>query len=127
MTALFAPPAFWQLPEKIYKTLCNGCGTKGLCGFVVPDTVWGLRITTACDIHDYMYRIGETLTDKEEADRVFLNNMLRIIDAGTCCNCLKLLRRRRALTYYLAVADLGGPAFWSGKNKPEEMGHYPQS
>lgn len=121
-TWLFAPPAFWKLPERIRKTLCNGCGTKGLCGIAVPDTFYGLRVTPACDIHDYMYRIGETIDEKNTADRVFYNNLLRIIDVGTRSKWLKALRRRRARTYYLAVTELGGPAYWSGKNKREEMG-----
>ena len=123
MTAqLFAPETFWTLHPILRGKYCNGCGPKGLCGFIVPDTIWGLCITAACEIHDYMYAIGETLADKEEADRVFLNNLLRIIDAGTRYDWLKRLRNRRARTYYLAVVELGGPAFWSGKNKPEELG-----
>jgi hypothetical protein len=122
MTDLFAPSAYWKLPEGARKLLCNGCGTKGLCGFIVPETVWGLPITPACDIHDFMYHVGETPADKDAADRVFLNNMLRIIDDKTRFRVLKLFRRRRAMTYYTAVAELGGPAFWSGKNDARELG-----
>jgi hypothetical protein len=54
--------------------------------------------------------------DKEEADRVFLWNMLRIIHARTSSRILTWLRRRRAYKYYLAVKHFGGPAFWAGKN-----------
>lgn len=122
MTQLFAPESFWRLPPEEKERICNGCGTKGLCGFIVPDTVYGLCITPACQIHDYQYHVGETIADKDSADRAFYNNMLRIIDASTRPRFLKKLRRRRAKTYYLAVAELGGPAFWAGKNKPLEMG-----
>jgi hypothetical protein len=120
MTTLFAPPDFWRLSAIAKKKICNGCGTKGLCGYLIPDTIWGLKITAACDIHDFMYAVGKTLKDKEEADRVFFNNMLRLIDKGS--PWLKWLRRRRAKTYYDAVCLLGGPAFWAGKNKGEELG-----
>lgn len=119
---LFAPPEYWQLSDAQRKDICNGCGTKGLCGILVPDTIYGLRITAACDIHDFMYSVGETLEDKEAADRVFLNNLLRIIDTQTSWNILKRLRARRAMIYYRAVVEFGGPAFWAGKNKPEELG-----
>lgn len=122
MSILFAPPGYWTLSETDHRKTCNGCGAKGLCGYLVPDTIWGLRITEACNIHDYMYSIGKTIADKEVADRVFFNNMLRIIDANTPWNWLKRLRVRRAKIYYKAVVEIGGPAFWCGKNKPDELG-----
>lgn len=67
-----------------------------------------------------MYHVGQTVADKEEADRVFLNNLLRLIEAGS--GWLKMLRRRRALDYYQAVVAFGGPAYWAGKNSPTEEG-----
>jgi hypothetical protein len=112
---LYAPPEYWTLNPAQRADLCNSCGTKGLCGIVVPDTFYGLSVTRACDIHDYMYAVGETIEDKIKADLTFLNNMLRIIEANTRFYLLKTLRRRRALKYYEAVRDFGGPAFWSGK------------
>lgn len=116
---LYAPEAYWRLTAAQKTEICNGCGTKGLCGLVVPDTIYGLCITPACDIHDYMYHVGETLADKQEADRVFINNMLRLINAGRF-GWVKWLRRWRAMTFYTAVCDLGGPAFWSGKQPANE-------
>jgi hypothetical protein len=121
MTQLFAPAEYWALDPQQRADVCNGCGTKGLCGYVIPDTIWGLCITPACNIHDYMYEAGWYIEDKEEADRVFLNNMLRIIDAETRFDWLKRLRSRRARVYYEAVRLFGGPAFWAGKNKEDEM------
>lgn len=118
---LFAPAAYWELTTEQRTFLTNGCGTKRL-GFLVPNTAYGLSIKEACNIHDFMYRDGKTILDKESADRTFLNNMLRIIDGETSCQLLKTLRRYRVMSYYSAVRDFGGPAFWSGKNKPEEMG-----
>ena len=121
-TLLYAPADYWRLSGIAKGRLCNGCGTKGLCGVIVPDTIWGLCITPACDIHDFQYATGETIADKESADRAFLNNMLRLIEAGTKWRWLKRLRARRARTYYDAVRRFGGPAFWAGKNRPEETG-----
>lgn len=117
---LFAPAAFWRLTPAQRAALCNGCGARR--GLPVPGTIWGLDISIACDIHDYMYMGGETEADREEADRAFLNNLLRIIEADSIpFGPLKWLRRYRAVTYYAAVRDFGGPAFWDSKNKPGEM------
>ena len=62
----------------------------------------------------------KTIADKEEADRVFLNNMLRIIEAKTKFGLLKPLRNRRALKYYEAVKYFGGRSFWKNKNQDKE-------
>jgi hypothetical protein len=72
-----------------------------------------------------MYALGLVIEDKDEADRVFLNNMIRIIDSRRSRRWLRALRLGRAKDYYLAVHWFGGPSFWSGKNDPEE--EYPLS
>lgn len=69
------------------------------------------------------YLIGETHADKESADRSFLYNLQRRIEAQDSWWWIKKLRHRRAKTYYEAVRMFGGPAFWAGKNLPEEMGN----
>jgi len=120
-TLLFAPEWYWLLPWAERK--------KGRCGpgtswkeKLVPENIWGLSMTPACQIHDPMYKYGKTIEDKREADRVFLNNMLRLIDAGSANTFMRWLRRRAAYKYYEAVDLGGGPAFWADKNKPEELG-----
>ncbi len=120
---LYAPENYWSLTAKEHEENCNGCGPDGILSVVVPDTVYGLKITAACDIHDYMYVTAEaTIAAKNEADRVFLNNMLRLVEARTKSWILKRLRIQRARIYYRAVAELGGPWFWKGKNTPAQMG-----
>lgn len=118
---LFAPPEYWKLTNEERAQFRCGPG-RGVLEQLVPDTVWGLCITPACAIHDFMYRVGENDQDKVDADDVFLNNMVRIIEAKTRNQILLCLRLRRAKTYYHAVKVFGGPAFWSGKNKASEMG-----
>ena len=117
---LWAPAEYWDLTPAQKKEICNGCGTKGIVGYVVPDSLWGLCITEACNIHDYMYEAGETIEEKYEADRVFLNNMLRLVDTSIVWP-LRVLRTRAAVKYYYAVRDCGGPAYWAGKNNPENL------
>lgn len=122
MCKLYAPTEFWYASNKERSKICNGCGPdSGLdC---VPDTIWFLNISKACDIHDYMYHMAlPCIGKKEEADRVFLNNMYRIIEQKTKWKWLKFLRRRRAYKYYLAVKHFGGLFFWKNKNELYEIG-----
>jgi hypothetical protein len=121
MTILFSPETYKKLTATALAAIANGCGAVGWKIDLVPDTLYGLGIRAACDIHDYMYHTGETIEDKNEADRVFLNNMLRLITAKTKHKWLRRLRRRRALLYYFAVKNFGGPAFWDGKQST--VGH----
>ncbi len=118
---LYAPKTYWRLTPTAKALICNGCGTSGWKGRLVPGHLLWLSIKEACDIHDFMYHVGVTLADKEEADRVFLNNMLRIVEAESVW-FLKRIRRHMAVDYYGAVRDFGGPAFWDGKNDSECMG-----
>jgi len=118
---LWAPKSFWAAKPFVRDSVCNGCGTKGLGGLLVPDTLYGLSVTAACNIHDWMYHHGQVIADKEEADRAFLNNMIRIIEAHTKYGFIKFLRRRRAYKYYLSVKLFGGPAFWANKNRADEL------
>lgn len=118
---LFAPPEYWLLTDEERAQFRCGPG-RGVLEHIVPETVWGLCITPACAIHDFMYRIGENDQDKTNSDDVFLNNMVRIIEAQTCNKILLCLRLRRAKTYYQMVRIFGGPAFWLHKNKANEMG-----
>jgi SAM-dependent methyltransferase len=113
---LFAPKEFWELSAEARKVLTNGCGPGGWLRWLVPDRNYGLDISPVCDIHDYMYAVGQTEEEREEADSVMLNNHLRLIDAKTKWQWLRRLRYRRAVKYYEAVKNYGGPFFWHGKN-----------
>jgi len=94
---LYAPGLYWALSPEGKADICNGCGTKGFT---------------------FMYTVGVDEEDRAEADRVFKNNLFRIIEAKTKWAIIKILRRRRAVTYYQAVRMFGGPPFWNGKNEP---------
>jgi len=102
--------------DKAYiDNICNGCGAKGSVN--VPDTIWGLSITRACDIHDWDYYHGMTPEDKRKADSRFISNMFALIesDSSFVGKMLKPLRRRRALKYYEAVVAFGEKHFYKGK------------
>lgn len=106
-----APVSYWQASRTKIARNCNGCGTEGWLGMLVPDTMWGLKITEACDVHDWMYGEGTTLTDKKLADHVFLDNLIAIINGAAKSGpyryfhwLLILPRERRAFKYYQAVS-----------------------
>lgn len=105
LDGLRAPKSYLEASPKIKSTICNGCGPKGWKAGLVPETIYGLNISEACNIHDWMYYKAETEVDRLEADLIFLTNMLRKIQSGSWW--LRFLRRRRALTYYSAVREFG--------------------
>lgn len=118
---LYAPPEYWKLTDDERKNFRCGPG-RGVLELLVPETIYGLCVTPACAIHDFMYREGPpTDQGKTEADLVFLNNMIRIIETKTKNKTLMRLRLRRARIYYESVKLMGGAAYWNEKNNPEYM------
>jgi len=114
---LYAPPKYWELTEEEKKKVCNGCGAKG--SFLAKMIPQG-KFREACNIHDYMYYIGKTDEDKKVADRVFINNLNRIVEAMPLV--LKPLAKSLARVYYEAVAKFGYEAFWKDKVYPGMKG-----
>jgi hypothetical protein len=108
---LVAPVEYWQMPEEERNLIAGGCGPGGFGDALVPDTLWGLSVRAACEIHDWMYHFGESIDDKRLADRLFLDNMVSIICTKTKNWILRKLRLQRAWAYYQAVAKFGGPSF----------------
>lgn len=104
-------PLFY--PESYAAPDACTCGPQNYLDYLIPDALWGLSIKQACCIHDYMYTAGRTQADKETADRVFLENMLVLIDAAKSNRFLRWMRRRSAWSYYQAVHRFGGPIFWN--------------
>ena len=117
MIQYYASPEVWKNIEG-NKVKANGCGA-GWSAWIIPDKWFGLDFTMACHIHDAYYDIGKTNEDKVIADRIFYNNMLRVVESRP--KCLQFIGKRLALRYYQAVKEFGAVAFWSGKNNPDDM------
>jgi|WetSurMetagenome_2_1015567.scaffolds.fasta_scaffold660706_2 hypothetical protein len=115
---LYAPEEFWDLPDECKKKLGWNCGPGKFGGKVIPNTVWGLSIKIACEIHDCMYFLGKTQYDKWISDVTFLTNMNDMVESGTMI--LRAIRRYRVMTYFSAVRDCGDSSFWKGKVRPNE-------
>tara|TARA_B110000261_G_scaffold160658_1_gene200663 strand:- start:2674 stop:3024 length:351 start_codon:yes stop_codon:yes gene_type:complete len=116
MLKLFEPEGYKALTAAEKSKICNGCGSKNsISGLFTPSTLYGLSIERSCNIHDWQYSqpYPKTVVEKEAADRIFLNNMNRQIEAAS--KWLRWLRKRRALKYYFAVKWFGSTAFWDKK------------
>lgn len=110
---LTAPQSYLEASPEVRAAVCNGCGAGGWKFDIIPDNLYGLDISEACNIHDWMYTVGETEADKVEADQLFLENMYRLINGGAWL--LKGVRRRAAKGYFESVSHCGAAAFWQGK------------
>lgn len=116
--AVYAPNSYWEASEEQRAKVCNGCGAKG--GTKVPNTMWGLNIKQACNIHDWMFENGATLADFYFSNAVFIMNLaLIIVENGS--KWLAPLRLARATKYFLAVQELGQDAYWVNNIRNNKM------
>lgn len=107
MRGVVAPRRYFLLTDMERAEICNGAGSKGIGGWLVPDTIYGLSITEAANVHDYMYATPQY--SRQACDKLFLKNMLSLIDAKEdSWGWVKKLRYARAHTYYYAVKNFGG-------------------
>jgi len=114
---ILAPAAYFEAPESLRQQVCNGCGTAGWKGKIVPDTILGQRITGRCDPHDWMYHYGRTELDKVFADVIFLANLLlAVYIESKAPSWLRYWRSVRAVGYFIAVFLGGRSAFLAGRD-----------
>lgn len=121
---LFAAAECWEFKKRYPEEFASfGCGPGGLGDILVPDTIYGLSVNSCCAIHDWYYRYfpGNTEMDRELADRIFKNNMIRLVTAKTKWSWLRRLRLRRVKTYYSMVRFAGATAFFEERNKDSEV------
>lgn len=109
---LAAPKSFWDADQELIDSIAGGCGPGGNGDMFVPDTMYGLSVKAACSVHDWMYAVWNTPGGFEMANKVFKNNMIRIIDQSDSFKWLKVLRKRRALKYFLAVHYFGETSYF---------------
>lgn len=116
---LLAPACFWSATSDWISDHSNGCGPASAKIDLIPDKIMGIDFTPACIIHDICYSIGLDEEDKRLADRLFLFNLLTLVDAhsGALARFERIAQREAAFTYYKAVSDWGKKAF-SGQKGP---------
>ena len=96
------------------------CGPgSGLLERGVPETMWGLRITDACAVHDLGYReTPKSVEWKHYADLLFWINLALIViqalSVGKWKDKLLLLPRLcRVAKYFWAVFRMGASSYFS--------------
>jgi len=140
--SLFAPSKYWDMltednPE--LKKICNGVGSETSWTYhFIPNTIYGLSIIPVSDKHDFMYTYPKAfpamvddeyfktgLDYKNHADRVFLNNCIRLFEyheklsgfTGWMHRRLAGVRRARAYEYFEILQKFGGTSFWEDKDQ----------
>ena len=105
--------------------LTNGCGPQSMKIKLIPDTVMGIDFFPACAVHDQCYSFGEDEDDKRLSDRIFLFNLLVLIDKhcaakGIIDKVQRVAARSAAFDYFKAVSDWGRAAFYAHKGQDHE-------
>lgn len=112
---LYAPegyePPNGEVPD------CCGAG-RGLGEALVPETMWGLRISPACHIHDFSWEVADR-EDFTFTNFLFLANLLILIWHGSS-KLMYWLRSYRAMTYFNAVQVVGRAGFDRLKDEEED-------
>jgi len=108
--SLEADRFYWNCEPELLADLTSGCGPGRRGDRYIPDTVWFLSITPACQIHDMDYS-EESIVSKKEADRRFFDNMLLINEIKSRNRFIRFLRDHRICIYYLAVKYGGRGSF----------------
>jgi hypothetical protein len=90
--------------------LTNGCGPARATS-LVPNSILGVDIKPACDIHDFTYSKPQTVRDREEADFIFAYNMRRLIEQKLRPGFFRSFGFFGVGVYLLAVRLLGGKYF----------------
>jgi len=89
----------------------NGCGAGNAKFDFVPDTIYGLRITPVCNLHDDEFTFCEKTREAfDQANYNFYENLKRWINAKSNC-VIRFPRLLRAGAYYKAVSKWGWDAF----------------
>lgn len=101
---LLVPTAMAGVSIDYILRMTNGCGRAGLGGRLVPDTIWGLDVSPACRVHDWMYQDAASRADEDFADAILAANLVSLIQQRTSGRLLTWLRLRRAYKYVDAVA-----------------------
>jgi hypothetical protein len=112
---LIAPQGFTDMvsnrPNE-FKELCNGCGANSRFIDFVPDKLLWLDIKFACHIHDYSWIVcNPTNEEFHKWNRIFFNNMCRLVVSATKSWMLRRLRLFLAKRYYDAVSTFGAYIF----------------
>jgi hypothetical protein len=85
----------------------NGCRPGGVIGKIIPDTLIGVSVHEACNLHDLNYSIGGDTNDRKIADETFISDMLKAVEKNSKNSIGKNIRTIQAYLYYWSVRFFG--------------------
>lgn len=117
-TTIIAPEGI-EFPSCFIDGFRSYCGAgRGIGDLVVPEKMYGLKVSPACFVHDKMWEMSKaTWEDFHLSNGVFLTNLISIIESQSKNVVLKHLRLYRAVSYFNAVDTIGAKIFWKEKNE----------
>lgn len=100
---LNAPMEYWNLSQEEKAKIVNQCGPDGPLNKLIPDHLLGLKISSECDVHDFMFSKANNQKDFEVADKTFLHNLDRKIERDSKTAIWRIFRKGLARVYYWVV------------------------
>ena len=101
-----APESYWKLSEEEKYEIVNGCGPERATGFL-PNSILGVDLRAACNIHDYTYARPDSMIDRKDADDVFFRNMKGAVNQNVKSPILHFFALYGIMIYYFAVRLFG--------------------
>lgn len=104
-------------PDILLKDFKSYCGAgSGIGDLIVPERIFGLKVSHVCYIHDTMFDLSEaTWGDFHYSNSIFLHNLIETIMTKSSTPQSRRLRLEHALNYYTAVDTIGSHIFWKQK------------
>ncbi len=111
---LLAPESYWKMSHDEMYELTNGCGPEKATD-LISNSIFGADLKLSCDIHDYTYARPSSVTNRKDADELFLKNLNRTVSRSLKSPFLKFAAGFLAKVYFYAVRIFGERYF-----KPDE-------
>lgn len=104
---LDASLAYWNVSAAALAELTGGCGPGKLGDALIPDKIFGLDLTPACQVHDFDYSPMSEIP-RALADARFFANMRRLMRKQLKVGFWQNIKQRFAICkYFDAVEDHG--------------------
>lgn len=118
----------FRFPQSTFENFEAYCGAgKGLGNIMVPETIYGLKVSPACFIHDKMFEWSEPSWKAfHYSNNVFHLNIRNIIRYRSANWFMRSIRYYRAVTYFNAVDGPGAYCFWGTKVAQGQIDKVPE-
>ncbi|RPI53565.1 MAG: hypothetical protein EHM49_04200 [Deltaproteobacteria bacterium] len=115
----FITPVGFKFPTEFLKDCPDCCGpNSAIWQLSVPESLFGLRISPACMIHDECWNVVEpTWAGFHQSNSIFMTNGASMILARTRFGFVKRVRIYGLASGYILLTFGGAPLFWAYKRR----------